>query len=84
MAKKKEEKIDLNNIPEEEKIKYEIAGELGLLDRVAANGWKSLSAKETGRIGGLMTKRRREQQKTGENQEKCLTWLGGNGIIINV
>ena len=66
MAKKKEEKIDLNNIPEEEKIKYEIAGELGLLDRVAANGWKSLSAKETGRIGGL-TKRRREQQKTGEN-----------------
>jgi hypothetical protein len=67
MAKKKEEKIDLNNIPEEEKIKYEIAGELGLLDRVAANGWKSLSAKETGRIGGLMTKRRREQQKTGEN-----------------
>ena len=49
MAKKKEEKIDLNNIPEEEKIKYEIAGELGLLDRVAANGWKSLSAKETGR-----------------------------------
>ena len=67
MAKKKEEKIDLNNIPEEEKIKYEIAGELGLLDRLAANGWKSLSAKETGRIGGLMTKRRREQQKTGEN-----------------
>ena len=33
MAKKKEEKIDLNNIPEEEKIKYEIAGELGLLDK---------------------------------------------------
>ena len=24
MAKKKEEKIDLNNIPEEEKVKYEI------------------------------------------------------------
>ena len=66
-GKEKRRKIDLNNIPEEEKIKYEIAGELGLLDRVAANGWKSLSAKETGRIGGLMTKRRREQQKTGEN-----------------
>ena len=31
MAKKKEEKIDLNNIPEEEKVKYEIAEELGLL-----------------------------------------------------
>ena len=60
MAKKKEEKIDLNNIPEEEKVKYEIAEELGLLDKVLDSGWKSLSAKETGRIGGLMTKRKRE------------------------
>lgn len=63
MAKKKEEKIDLNNIPEEEKVKYEIAEELGLLDKVLDSGWKSLSAKETGRIGGLMTKRKRENEK---------------------
>lgn len=60
---KKEKKIDLNNLTPEEKIKYEIAEELGLLDRVMTNGWKSLSAKETGRIGGLMTKRRREQNE---------------------
>lgn len=53
MAKKKEEKIDLNCIPEEEKMKYEIAEELGLLERVRESGWKSLSAKETGRIAGL-------------------------------
>lgn len=55
-------KIDLNNLTEQEKLKYEIAEELGLLDRVLENGWKTLSAKETGRIGGLITKRRREQQ----------------------
>ena len=60
---KKEEKIDLDKIPENEKIKYEIAGELGLLDKVLDTGWKSLSAKETGRIGGLMTKRRREEKR---------------------
>ena len=66
MAKKKEEKIHLNCIPEEEKMKYEIAEELGLLERVRESGWKSLSAKETGRIGGLMTKRRREQEKAKE------------------
>ncbi len=42
-----------------EKMKYEIAEELGLLDRVEQYGWKSLTAKETGRIGGLMNKRRR-------------------------
>ena len=35
-------------------MKYEIARELGLLDRVKAVGWAGLSAKETGRIGGLM------------------------------
>lgn len=60
---KKEKKIDLNNLTPDEKIKYEIAEELGLLDRVMTSGWKSLSAKETGRIGGLMTKRRREQNE---------------------
>lgn len=42
-----------------EKIKYEIADELGLLEKVKKFGWKSLSAKETGRIGGLMTKRKK-------------------------
>lgn len=63
---KKEEKIDLNKIPEEEKMKYEIAQELGLLDKVMDTGWKSLSAKETGRIGGLMTKRKRELKNLRE------------------
>jgi len=42
---------------EKEKLKYEIAEELGLLDKVKEGGWKSLTSKETGRIGGLMTKR---------------------------
>ncbi|HIT89284.1 MAG TPA: small, acid-soluble spore protein, alpha/beta type [Candidatus Merdenecus merdavium] len=63
MSKKKEKEIDLNNLTPEETLKYEIAEELGLLDRVMEFGWKNLSAKETGRIGGLMTKRRKEQQK---------------------
>lgn len=46
----------------EERLKYEIAGELGILDRVLKDGWKSLSAKETGRIGGLMTRRRNKTE----------------------
>lgn len=57
---KKEKKIDLHNLTPEEFLKYEIADELGLLDKVLENGWKQLSAKETGRIGGLVTKRKRE------------------------
>ena len=69
MSKKKEKTIDFNKIPEEEKLKYEIEEELGLLDKVKQSGWKSLSAKETGRIGGLMTKRKREEKKQAEESE---------------
>lgn len=72
MSKKNEKKIDLNHITQEERLKYEIASELGVLDKVLESGWKSLSAKETGRIGGLMTKRRREE-KMKEIQEKNRT-----------
>lgn len=63
MSAKKEKIIDLNHIKPEEKLKYEIAEELGLLDKVVANGWKSLSAKESGKIGGLITKKHREQKE---------------------
>lgn len=61
--KKKKKPIVLEEIKPEEKLKYEIAGELGLLDRVLADGWGALSAKETGRIGGLVTRRRKEEGK---------------------
>jgi len=43
-----------------EKIKYEIAEELGLTDKVNREGWGGLSAEETGRIGGLMAKRKKK------------------------
>ncbi len=60
---KKEKEIDLNNLTPQEEMKYEIARELGLLDKVLESGWKSLSAKETGRIGGLMTKKRAKKME---------------------
>ena len=62
MGKKKEKPIDLKNLEPEEKLKYEVAEELGLLDRVLSQGWKSLTSKETGRIGGLVTKKRKQAQ----------------------
>ncbi len=63
MSKKQEQEIDLNNLKPEETLKYEIARELGYLDKVMTTGWKSLTAKESGRIGGIMTKMKREAQK---------------------
>lgn len=38
-----------------DKLKMEIAAELGLMDKVRQEGWGGLSAAETGRIGGIMT-----------------------------
>ena len=57
MGRKKEKTINLTELEPEEKLKYEIAEELGLLDRVMQDGWKSLTSKETGRIGGMVTGR---------------------------
>lgn len=63
MPKKKDKKIDLNNLTPEEKLKLEIAEEIGVYDKVLAGGWRVLTAKESGRIGGLMTRRKKEEQK---------------------
>ena len=44
------------------KMKYEIAQELGLLEKVEQLGWKGLTSRESGRIGGIMGKRKREER----------------------
>jgi len=49
----------LTYLSAEERRKYELARELGLLDLVKEVGWAGLSAKETGRIGGLMGQEKR-------------------------
>lgn len=67
MQAKKEIK-PIEEMNPDERLKYEIATELGLLDKVKEGGWKSLSAKESGRIGGIMTKRKK--QRTMEGQDK--------------
>ena len=83
MGKKKEKPINLNELEEEEKMKYEIAEELGLLDRVLAQGWKSLTSKETGRIGGLVTKRRRTQENgTAQTEGKRSKNRKQKGLIL--
>jgi hypothetical protein len=55
--------IDMEKVKPEDMIKYEIAKELGLFDQVLRDGWGSLSAKETGRIGSIMTRKRKAMEK---------------------
>ena len=73
-GKKKGGPVDISKIKPEEMLKYEIAKELGLYDKVIANGWRSLTAKESGRIGGIMTRRRKAKKddagQTESKQEK--------------
>ena len=64
MAKKKEKKIDLNNLTPEEQLKLEIAEEIGVFDKVMEGGWRCLSAKESGRIGGLITKKKKLKEES--------------------
>ncbi|MGL4873305.1 MAG: small, acid-soluble spore protein, alpha/beta type [Clostridium sp.] len=51
-----------------EKMKYEIAEELGLKEKVEELGWGALTSEETGRIGGLMTKRKKSLKIPTNNQ----------------
>ena len=47
MNREKEVKAYLEGkLSQAEKLKYEIADEMGVLDKVIKDGWKSLSAKE--------------------------------------
>ena len=50
----------------EDKLKYEIANELGLIDKIEKDGWGGLTAKESGRIGGIMNVRKKQLKKKEE------------------
>lgn len=45
----------------DEILKYEIAEELGLIDKIQKDGWKSLTSRESGRIGGLINVRKKRK-----------------------
>lgn len=67
MAKAKKQ-IDLNNLTPEEKLKLEIAEEIGVYDKVIAGGWRVLSAKESGRIGGLINSRKKALRNEADEE----------------
>lgn len=66
MEGKKLTREDISKLEGDERMKYEIAEEMGLLDQVLESGWRSLSAKETGKIGGIMTSRKKAGIPRGE------------------
>jgi hypothetical protein len=61
MAKKK--KFDINKMTTAEKLRFEIASELGLSDKIILGGWGELTSSESGRIGGILAQRNRQKKK---------------------
>ncbi len=73
MSKKKNtnKPVVLEELTPDERLKYEIADELGLGERVRTEGWRSLTSKESGRIGGMITKRKRQMKEESLASDAC-------------
>lgn len=64
-VKKKEKlflkgEIDISELDKDVQKKYELAKELGIYDKVLKEGWGSLTAKETGKLGGVIGNKKRK------------------------
>jgi hypothetical protein len=67
-VKKKEKlflggEINLSELDVDVQKKYEVAKELGIYDKVLEKGWGSLTAEETGRVGGMLRKRKNSGER---------------------
>lgn len=61
ISKKKSKKQKV--LTDKDLLKMEIARELGIWEQVEKEGWDSLSNAVCGRVGGIMSKRLREQKQ---------------------
>jgi small acid-soluble spore protein F (minor alpha/beta-type SASP) len=52
-----------------DRLKCEVAAELGLLNKALTQGWSSLTARESGRIGGIMRSKKQKQQRIENSSE---------------
>ena len=50
----------MHMLSDTERLKYEVARELGLLPKLKETGWAGLTAAESGKIGGLVGARKRK------------------------
>ena len=55
--------INLSELDADVQKKYEVAKELGIYDKVLEKGWGSLTAEETGRLGGMLRKRKNSGER---------------------
>lgn len=61
MTRKRKE-FDYDKLTPKELMRFEIAKELGISDKIVAGGWGALSSQESGRIGGIIASRNRKEK----------------------
>lgn len=67
--KKIENKPLFNTSTLDGRMKLEIAEELGLREKIEKTGWKSLTSRESGAIGGKLSVRKRKMKKNNEKND---------------
>lgn len=48
-----------------DRMKFEVASELGIAERVRSQGWNTMTSADCGRVGGHMVRRMIEQYESG-------------------
>ena len=75
---KRSRKSQMKKRPDEwERLKTEIAQELGLWGKVQQNGWAGLSAEDSGRLGGIFAARKKALE--AREKDETLALIGENG-----
>lgn len=48
-----------------DRMKFEIASELGIAEKVRSQGWSTMTSADCGRVGGQMVRKMIEQYESG-------------------
>jgi hypothetical protein len=48
-----------------DRMKFEVASELGIADQVRSQGWATMTSADCGRVGGQMVRKMIEQYESG-------------------
>lgn len=84
MQKKEKPEIrsmaDVQQLPAEEQTKWEIANELGYFDKIVTSGWKSLTSRESGRIGGVLSSRSKTKAPSKDEDQTSTKGAGSHPL----
>lgn len=59
-----------------DRMKLEVASELGISDKVRSQGWSTMTSADCGRVGGHMVRRMIEQYESGMSGTTSTTTSG--------